>query len=195
MVQLRNVYEETTEKPKENEYTFRGTAENEFWTAFGSVVERAYNPPEHHGRSPLRELIPEAEKPVAMDGREAPGGEQICMQEAGQIERAASRTRARTQKDWASTTAADGARLAHRWSRWRPGRRWTRTGWQSSRKNRLIWCEGVARSLEGRAYQIMVVSAVLPSYHLQLLTICGTSVVRSARTLPLVATTCNQICT
>ena len=38
------------------------------------------------------------------------------MQEAGQIERAASRTRARAWKDWASTTAmADGARLARRW--------------------------------------------------------------------------------
>ena len=41
---------------------------------------------------------------------------QICMQEAGQIERAASRTQARAWKDWALTTAmADGARLAHRW--------------------------------------------------------------------------------
>ena len=38
------------------------------------------------------------------------------MQEAGQIERAASRTRARVWKDWASTTGmADGAWLTHRW--------------------------------------------------------------------------------
>ena len=41
--------------------------------------------------------------------------QQICMQEAGQTERAASRTRAWAWKDWASTGMADGARLAHRW--------------------------------------------------------------------------------
>ena len=41
--------------------------------------------------------------------------QQICVQEAGQIERAASRARARVWRDWASTTAmADGARLARR---------------------------------------------------------------------------------
>ena len=40
---------------------------------------------------------------------------QICKQEAGRIERTASRTRARAWKDWASTAVADGARLVHRW--------------------------------------------------------------------------------
>ena len=52
-----------------------------------------------------------AEKPVALQVVQ-----QVCLQEAGQVERAASHTWARAWKDWASTTAtADGARLAHRW--------------------------------------------------------------------------------
>ena len=76
--------------------------------------------------------------------------QQICMQEAGQIERAASRTRARAWQDWATTTAmADGARLAPRWIKpvgrvggheW-VGRPAARTGLSGS--------GGVARSLEG----------------------------------------------
>ena len=68
--------------------------------------------------------------------------QQICMQEADQIERAASLARARAWKDWGSTTAmADGARLAHHWLKQVvPGRtrRSTQMGWQSRRKNRLI---------------------------------------------------------
>ena len=113
--------------------------------------------------------------------------QQICMQEAGQIERAASRARARGWKDWASTTAmADGARFAHRWtSRWPP---WVEA---SVDANRLAVQPQEQADLLAEEW----VSTVLQSYHLHLLTICAKSVVRSARTLLLVPTTCTQLCT
>ena len=62
------------------------------------------------------ELVEElAEEPVAMAGRKATGGAANLHAGGQSDERAASRTRARAWKDWASTTAmADGARWAQR---------------------------------------------------------------------------------
>ena len=79
----------------------------------------------HFPHDPARnvELVEElAEELVAMDGHKAAGG--AAMQEAGQVGRAASRTRALAWKDLASTTAmADGPRLAKDWhDLWMVGR-------------------------------------------------------------------------
>ena len=110
--------------------------------------------------------------------------QQICMQEAGQIDRATPRTRAQAWEDWASTTAlASGALMAHPWiKQLRLGqtRQWTQTGLQSSRKSRLN--------------SFLVVSTMLPSYHVHPVTTCVTSAVRSARFVQLVPATCTQPC-
>ena len=124
---------------------------------------------------------------------------QICMQEAGQSERAASRTRARAWKDWASTTAmVDGARLAHRWiKRVAP---WADASVdvnglavQPQEKADLVAKDGTFGGSTERVRSFLVVSTMLPSYQLHLLTlrdVCGSFSAYTAA-----GANCTHLCT
>ena len=150
------------------------------------------------------ELVEElAEKFGAMDGREAPG----C----------AANLHAGGWSGWACSVSYSGAGLerlgfANSDGWWcAAGASLDQVGgalggrvcrrkmcWQSGGKNRLIWWRRngtiFGRVVE-RVRSFLVVSTMLPSYHLYLLTTCATSVVRSVRTLLLLPTTCTRLST